>query len=127
MKRMMTTAICLSVLLCGAVLSSCGGGIGSVKENKYLGKVPGIYVNLAKAYDQLGEDLKAAGTDSGDPPSEEEFQGDFSYCGGTAPVFFCGKGVRTVRSGGKEAAADPESGAGGDHHLPGAAPLRAGR
>ena len=71
----MTTAICLSVLLCGAVLSSCGGGIGSVKENKFFGKVPGIYVNLAKAYDQLGEDLKAAGTDSDKRKSlKEDYQ-----------------------------------------------------
>ncbi len=61
MRKITTTVICLSILLCGAVLNSCGGGgIGNVKENEYLGKVPGIYVNMAKAYDKLGEDLRGA-------------------------------------------------------------------
>ncbi len=50
--------------LCGMLLlNSCGGATSGVKENDLLGKVPGIYVNLALEKKQLNEKLQNAGRD----------------------------------------------------------------
>lgn len=63
LMRTIVTSACSA--LCGLLfLSSCGGSSAThVKENDLLGKVPGIYVNLALQKKQLGEKLNNAGKD----------------------------------------------------------------
>ncbi len=76
--RMFAAALCGGLLLC----TSCGGsGATDVKDNPYLGKVPGIYVNKAQAYNRLVADLKEAGTDMDKRTSlQEEYKAFEAEC-----------------------------------------------
>jgi len=60
MKRIKFSVLIVSTLVCGLVLTGCGGGSGAgkVKKNEYLGSLPTLYDSYKSAKESLEKNLE---------------------------------------------------------------------